>query len=41
MFGLVFLGVGVLAEQPSMTVAGGVLLAVALLGRLIEALRGR
>lgn len=41
MFGLVFLGIGVVAEQPSMTVAGGVLLAVALLGRLIEALRGR
>jgi mycoredoxin len=41
MFGLVFLGVGVLAEQPSMTVAGGVLLAVALVGRLVEARRGR
>jgi mycoredoxin len=41
MFGIVFLGVGVVAEQPSMTVAGGVLLATALVGRLVEALRGR
>lgn len=38
-FGLVFLLVGVSASQPSLTVAGSALLALALLGRLAALLR--
>ena len=34
-FGLIFLAVGLFGNQPSLTVAGGVLLFVAILGRLI------
>ena len=34
-FGLIFLAVGVFGNQPSLTVAGGVLLFAAILGRLI------
>ena len=34
-FGMIFLVVGVFGNQPSLTIAGGVLLFVAILGRLI------
>jgi len=40
-FGVVFLAIGVVASQPSLTVAGVVLLAVALLGRLVEMISQR
>lgn len=33
-FGLIFLAIGVLAQQPSLLIAGGILLVVTLLGRL-------
>ena len=40
-FGMVFLAIGVIASQPSLTVAGATLLALALLGRLIDLISQR
>ena len=39
--GVVFLAIGMFANQPSMTVAGSILLAVALLGWLLNRMRRR